>query len=330
MNAYPSLKELLDTMHVVQLPMHTTFRGVNTREIALFHGPTGWSEFSPFLEYGVQESAAWLASAIEYGWKETPEPVRKTVSVNATLPAVTPKQVKPLLEKYGTFNTVKIKVAEPGQHLTDDLNRVAKVRQLYPNTKIRLDANMAWTVNEAKNAIEQLSVFDLEYVEQPCATVRDLAAVRKSGLGVKIAADESIRKATDPYLVASEEAADIVILKVQPLGGIQNCLTIANNIGLPVVVSSALDSSIGLSAGVALAAALPTLPYANGLGTAALFTQDITQYPLKPVHGSLDIQRPKADPALLTELAVPIDRYQHWKTRVTECYRHLETGNTNR
>ncbi|GEK79389.1 o-succinylbenzoate synthase [Agrococcus baldri] len=317
-------ERLADRMHVVSLPLATRFRGVDEREVALLSGPAGWGEWSPFLEYGPEEAARWLRAALEDAELERPALVRSRVPVNATLPAVGPAAVAGVLARYDRCRTVKVKVAERGQTLDDDVARVAEVRTLLPDARVRVDANGGWGVDEAETAVRALERFDLEYVEQPCATVPELAELRSRlhRLAIPIAADESVRKATDPLLVARAGAADVVVVKAQPLGGIRAALAIVAEAGLPAVVSSALDSSVGLSMGAGLAAALPALPYDCGLGTGALLSADVAE-PLVPVDGSIAAGRVAPDPALLAAHAAPPERVEHWRARLAACLPHL-------
>ena len=304
-------------MRVLALPMRTRFRGITVREVALLDGPYGWGEWSPFLEYPPEVAAPWLRCAEEAAAGAWPAPVRDRVPVNVTVPAVDGTRAARIVAGSGC-RTAKVKVAEPGQTLADDEERVAAVRDaLGPGGRVRVDANGAWSVADAVAAIGVLdrACGGLEYVEQPCASVEDLAAVRRR-VDVPIAADESIRRAEDPYRVRALEAADIAVLKVQPLGGVAACLEIAERIGLPVVVSSALESSVGIAAGVALAAALPELPHACGLATVRLLTDDVAVDPLLPVDGELPVTRPEVDPAALTRLSAPADRVAHWEARL--------------
>ncbi len=308
-------------MIVYSLRLRTKFRGITRREGMLFEGPAGWAEWSPFAEYDDPTCVPWLRAAheaAEVGW---PEPVRDSVPVNCTVPAVDPDRAAEIVRRSGC-TTAKVKVAEPGQSLADDLDRVAAVRNtLGPRGRIRVDANGGWSVDDAVDALTKLRAYDLEYAEQPCRTVEELAAVRRR-TGVPVAADESIRRAEDPYRVRELDAADVAVLKVQPLGGVRACLEIAERIGLPVVVSSALETSIGIAAGVALAAALPELPYACGLATVAMFERDVVAEPLLPVDGVLPVVRPEPDPDLLaasrTESAWWTDRL----ARVTQLKRN--------
>ena len=256
----------------------------------VWRGAAGWAEWSPFLDYGGAELVPWLRAADEAAEQGWPPPVRTAIAVNSTIPAVGPEAAYARARAAGC-RTAKVKVAEPGSSLADDLARVEAVRDaLGPDGRIRVDANGAWSLDQAEAAIRQLSRFDLEYVEQPCRTVEELAALRRrlarAGMDVLIAADESIRRAAGPAHVVAVGAADVAVLKVQPLGGVRASLEIAERIGLPVVVSSALETSIGLRAGLALAAALPELPYACGLNTTGLLAGDlVAPSSLLPVDG---------------------------------------------
>ncbi|MBO0892527.1 MAG: o-succinylbenzoate synthase, partial [Acidothermales bacterium] len=244
--------------------MRDRFRGTTVREGVLLHGPVGWAEFSPFLDYAVAECVPWLAAATEAGWDGWPDGVRAEIPVNCTVPAVGPERAAAIVDASAGCRTAKVKVAERGQPPSADVERVAAVRDAVGRDgHVRVDANGGWDADAAVARIRELdrAAGGLEYVEQPCASVEDLARVRRR-VDVPIAADESIRRAEDPYRVAELEAADVAVLKVQPLGGVRACLRIAERIGLPVVVSSAVETSVGLAAGVALAAALPELPYA--------------------------------------------------------------------
>lgn len=302
-----------------ELPMNVRFRGVTSRQGMLIRGAAGWAEFSPFVEYGDQEAASWLAAAFETAQTSYPGPVRSKVPVNCTVPAVGPEQAAAIVVGSNGCRTAKVKVAEPGQTLADDVERVASVRQsIGPGGRVRVDANGAWSVSEAVEAIKQLSEFDLEYVEQPCRSVDELRNLR-SRVDVPIAADESIRRASDPLLVRDREAADIAVLKVQPLGGVRACLQLAAEIKLPVVVSSALESSVGISAGVAFAAALPELPYACGLATTSMLERDLVLDPIRVVDGCLDVVRPEVDMELLSAARPSDDVAGWWLDRLARC-----------
>ncbi len=280
------LAGLLPTLRAYAIPLRTRFRGITVRRGALLHGPAGWGEFSPFEEYGPAESARWLASAIESAMIGWPAPVRTTVGVNATVPAVGPRDAFEIAARSGC-RTAKVKVAQPGQGERDDIERVAAVRDALGSAgRVRVDANGGWDVGQAASMLGRLGRYSLEYAEQPCATLGELARLRRL-VDVPLAADESIRKASDPMAVRAAGAADIVVLKAAPLGGVRPALQVAADCGLPVVVSSAVESSVGLAAGIALAAALPELDYDCGLGTMQLLTGDVTAMPLLPEAGML-------------------------------------------
>ena len=313
--------------HVFSIPMRTRFRGITVREGVLLHDPAtgGWGEWSPFLEYDDEVARPWLQCALEAvagGW---PEPLRDAVPVNVTVPAVDPERAHAIVTA-GGCRTAKVKVAEPGQSLPEDEARLEAVRDaIGPSGLVRIDANGAWDVDTAVHALSALdrAAGGLEYAEQPVATVEELAAVRRRA-SVLIAADESIRRATDPYRVRDLEAADIAVLKVQPLGGVRACLRIAEEIGLPVVVSSALETSFGIAAGVALAAALPELPHACGLATVQLLTDDTAVESLLPVDGVLRVGPVHADRAALDRLVADPERASHWEQRLTRVRQDLD------
>jgi len=306
---------------VWSIPMRTRFRGITVREGALVRGEAGWGEWSPFLEYPPEVAEPWLRCAEEAAAGDRPDPVRTSVPVNVTVPAVDPERAHAIVLA-GGCTTAKVKVAEAGQSPADDEARLEAVRDaLGPSGRIRVDANGGWDVEQAVTAIRLLdrAAGGLEYVEQPCPSVEDLAAVRRA-VGVPIAADESIRRAADPYRVRDLEAADVAVLKVQPLGGVRACLRIAEDIGLPVVVSSALETSVGIAAGVALAAALPELRYACGLATVQLLTDDVAAAPLLPVDGALPVGVPLVREAALERLAADPDRAAHWADRLAQVH----------
>ncbi|WP_458108848.1 o-succinylbenzoate synthase [Arthrobacter sp. R3-55] len=320
MPALPSLEELVDSAHVVSLPMRVKFRGIMERETLLLRGPMGWGEFCPFPEYDDHESSPWLAAALEAGWMGFPPPRRSAIPVNATVPAVPAERVPEVLARFGRVDAVKIKVAERGQSLRDDVARVHAVREALPEAAIRVDANGGWDIGQAVEALGKLSVAGLEYAEQPVPTIEGLAEVRRrlseGGTPVLIAADESVRKEDDPLRVARAGAADLIVVKVAPLGGVRRALDIVEQAGLPAVVSSALDTSVGIRAGLALAAALPALPYACGLGTVSLFESDITLDPLVADDGGIQLRETVADPGLLEQFAAPRERREWWLDRL--------------
>src|SRR6201999_2132645 len=309
----PPLDDLLDRLHVVSLPMRVRFRGITIREVALIDGPAGWGEFGAFLEYEPPEAARWLSAGIEAAYEPPPNAKRDRIPINATVPAVAADQVPDVLARFPGARTAKVKVAEPGQSLADDVLRVTAVRALVP--PVRVDANGGWSVDEAAAAAKALTADGpLEYIEQPCRTVPELAEVRRR-VDVPIAADESIRKADDPLRVVRAGAADIAVLKVPPLGGVRRLLDIAEQIEIPIVVSSALDSAVGIGHGLLAAAALPQLRHACGLGTGGLFVDDVAE-PAPPIDGYLSVNRVTPDPARLAALAAEPQRRQWWIDRV--------------
>ncbi|MDQ0800190.1 o-succinylbenzoate synthase [Arthrobacter sp. SLBN-112] len=319
-NGVPPLDELLAGARVVSLPMRVKFRGIMERESLLLHGPAGWGEFCPFPEYGDAEASRWLAAAIEAGWQGFPAPLRTSVPVNATVPAVSADRVPEVLARFGRVDAVKVKVAERGQSLDDDAARLRAVRAALPDAAIRVDANGGWNVPEAVAALTRLATVGLEYAEQPVPTVEGLAQVRTqlrdAGTPVLIAADESVRKETDPLRVARAGAADLIVVKAAPLGGVRRALDIVAQAGLPAVVSSALDTSVGIRAGLALAAALPELPYACGLGTVSLFESDVTLDPLVADDGAIGLRDAVPDAGLLERFAAPVERRDWWLARL--------------
>jgi O-succinylbenzoate synthase len=303
---------------IVSIPMRTRFRGIEVREAVLVEGPAGWGEFSPFWDYEIEECRAWWAAAQEAVTLGFPAPVRDRIPVNVTVPAVDGQRALAIVTGSSGCRTAKVKVAEPGQGEADDIERLEAVREaLGPDGRIRIDANAGWDLD---TAVARLPVLDraagsLEYAEQPCASVEELAALRRK-VDVPIAADESVRRAEDPLRVARMEAADIVVLKVQPLGGVRRCVELAEQCGLPVVVSSALETSVGIAMGVALAAALPELPYACGLATVQLLTDDVVDDSLLPVDGALPVRAVVPNPERLSRLAAGPDRIAAWEQRL--------------
>lgn len=323
----PALADVLVNAHVVSLPMNTRFRGLDTREALLFEGPQGWAEFSPFTEYDDAEASTWLSAAIDFAWREQPAPLRDHIPVNATVPAVDAARVPEVLARFDGCRTAKVKVAERGQRLADDVARVAAVRQaMGPEGRVRVDANGGWNIDEAEHAVHALGEFDLEYVEQPCASVPELAELRRriSHMGIPVAADESIRKAADPLQVAAAGAADLIVVKAQPLGGLHRALQIVGATGLPAVVSSAIDTAVGLAQGAALAAALPELPFDCGLGTASLLADDVAD--ARPQGGSISAARVVPDAEVLTRRAASAERRAWWFARVERCHALLDAG----
>jgi len=314
----PEIKEqILSTARVLSIPMRVKFRGITTREVLLFEGPNGWAEWSPFTEYEDEEASIWLKAAIEWAFGDIPKTDVKTIKVNATLPAV--KDVQKALEPFGKFEVVKIKVAEPGQTLQDDIDRIHQIREHYPDARIRLDANGNWDIETALKIAKTIyrENIPLEYLEQPVRTIAEMAELKLKlqEFNIKIAADESVRKVSDPLAVAQANAADILVLKAAPLGGINNALAIAKEAGLPVVVSSALETSVGISMGVHLAALLNS-NYASGLATAALLKEDVTETPLIPKNGEIPVGRVEVSEEKLQPLSAPAERVEWWINRL--------------
>lgn len=324
------VRRLLDGAVPYALPMRRRFRGTTLREGLLLRGPSGWGEFAPFPEYDPPTCARWLAAAVEAAYGRWPDPVRRRVPVNAIVPALPPDDAAVLTREAvlrDGCTTVKVKVAEAGETAADDEARVAAVRDaldaaLGPGLgRIRVDANGGWSADEAAAVLRRLALYGLEYVEQPC---RDLAATADLRLrvDVPIALDEGIRLAADPAAVRVRDVADVAVVKVPPLGGVARALDLAGQLGVPVVVSGALDSAVGLAAGVALAAALPELPYACGLGTGALLAADVVPAPVRPVDGSLPVGRAAPDLEALLEARgrVDDDRARWWRHRLAAAW----------
>lgn len=312
------MRSLDRDLWVYRVGLRTRFRGLTSRDGVLVRGDAGWGEAAPFWDYDDAASGAWWDSAVEAADEGWPAPVRDAIPVNVTVPAVDADRAHAIVTGSGGCRTAKVKVAEEGQTLADEVARLEAVRDaLGPGGAIRIDVNGRWDVEEA---LARLAVLDraaggLEYVEQPCATVDELARVRRAQ-PVPVAADESVRRAEDPLAVARAGAADVLVLKVAPLGGVRACLALVEQAGLPVVVSSALETSVGLAAGIALAAALPELPYACGLATAQLLAADVTSDPLLPVDGAIGVRAVAAEPGLLAAHAAEPELRQRWLDRL--------------
>lgn len=325
----PDLDELLRGARVFTVPLRVRFRGVQAREGVLLRGPAGWGEFAPFPEYADDEAAWWLAAAIEAAWRGWPAPRRTVVGVNATVPAVEPGRVAEVLARFPGCRTVKIKVAEQGQSDADDLARVRAVRAVAgPEALLRVDANGAWSPARAHRVLSSLAEVGLDYAEQPCATVAQLLQLRDSlsaaGIGVRLAADESIRRADDPLAVARTGAIDVAVVKVPPLGGVRATLAVAEalaELNVSVVVSSALDTSVGIAAGVAAAAALPAEPPDCGLGTVGLLAADLVSQPLTVESGRLAVRPVSPDEQLLQRFSLDGERREWWLARLARCWR---------
>lgn len=306
---------LLESMRVIALPTKTNFRGINLREVALFQGEYGWGEFSPFLEYSDEESAPWLMCAIEAATKPRPKLYRNSVRVNGTIPALdNPADIEGIVESFPGVQTFKVKV---GDNLLEDIARLAKVKSLRPKANLRIDVNGNWSVQEAVTSLR--AIYDqfgpLEYVEQPCATLEELRELKASiHIPLKIAVDEALRKAKDPFAIDLSGAADLVMLKVQPLGGIARAHKLAEHHKLPVVVSSALESAVGINHGLLLAASLSEMNSDCGLGTGSLLAADIATLPI--VDGEIEITEVEPD---FNGYEVAAERYKWWKNRAMRC-----------
>jgi O-succinylbenzoate synthase len=327
-----SLRELLPIAHPVSIPLATEFRGLAHREAVIFDAPDGPAEWSPFTEYGDEEAARWLASALEQGFQAatTPAPTKPvgTIRVNGTLPAIPAEQVASFLARLGMPSTVKVKVGGPGSSRAKDIARVAAVRvALGPSGRIRLDANGSWTLDEAEHTIRDMEHLDIDYVEQPVEALADLAQLRSriARLGIQVAADESIRRSSDIDAVIAASACDVVVIKVQPLGGIHACLSViekARNAGLQVVVSSALETSVGLHYAAQLQLLLAetnSVVLDAGLATASLLAGDVVVAPLIADGSDLLVRPLSLDTAALKRFALPSERQKWWFSRLERC-----------
>lgn len=307
-------------LHPVRIPMRQRFRRVDHREAVLVRGPRGWGEFSPFPDYPPGVTTRWLASALELACGDLPEPRRASIAVNVTIPATDPDTAVALVKESGA-STAKVKIGDPGDTADDDFARVAAVRGcLGPKGNVRVDVNAGWDLETAVDRLGRLAELDLQYVEQPVATLEEMRALRER-VPVPIAADEMVRQSPHPLRVIDEGAADILILKVQPMGGVSRVLDLANRAGIPVVISSALETSVGMYGGLLAASLLPDLPYACGLGTVALLEGDPTLDPLVPHDGQLVVRRPEPDPDLL-------ERWRPERDRGAEMLRRLRAAAT--
>ena len=299
-------QQLLDTLRVIALPMKTSFRGITVREVALIQGEYGWGEFSPFLEYDDAESAPWLACAIEAATQPKPKLYRTEIPVNGTIPALNDaSQLESIVDSFPGVSTFKLKV---GNNIEEDISRIKLVKKLRPNAKIRIDVNGLWSVDQAVEFLQLVG--EIEYVEQPCSTVEELREL-KSKIDVKIVGDEILRKAQDPFSIDLEGAVDYLMLKVQPLGGIKRAHAIAEHHKLPIVVSSALESAVGINYGAILAGSFEQMNFDCGLGTGSLLAKDVAHLPI--VDGKIQISDVIPN---LEGLDVSADRYEWWNNRI--------------
>lgn len=324
--------EGIDELFVYELAMNVRFRQVKSRNGLLLRGKYGWAEAAPFWDYDPVESATWLEGAIDTALSPRLRLYRDTVPVNVTIPVVSPDAARERVMRSGGCATAKVKVADPGVSLDDDVERVRAVAHALAHTvgkaaRVRIDANAAWNVKEAIRAIELFdeaasTVGGIEYVEQPCASIDELVHVRHA-VRVPIAADESIRRACDPLEVARAGAADIAIIKIAPLGGVRKALQIAEETGLQPVISSALESSIGIQSALRAAASIPGELLACGLATASFFTSDLVAEPVRVEAGALPVRDLAPDMRLL---ASPVDEALRirWVQRLSAMALHLQ------
>lgn len=331
MSQIPSLDELLESAVPFAVRMRVPFRGLTVREGILLKGPSGWGEFAPFDDYSQVRAARWLAAAIEAAWGSWPQPRRDMIDVNAIIPAVDSQQAGALareaLWEHGC-RTVKVKV---GSSLAEDEARVVAIRDAWDSAGIeggiRLDANAGWSLDEALSALHRLKAYGIEYVEQPCADLDDVARVR-SELDIAVAVDEGIRLASDPRGVRLAGIADFAICKPMTLGGVAATLEIAKHISVPVVISGSLDTGVGLGVSLAAAAALPSLPLASGLGTGALLAEDLTEPGLVPRDGRIPATRtaPSLDALMCASDALRPERVQWWRDRLKGAHAAYEAA----
>ena len=309
-------QELFSTMRVIALPTKTNFRGINIREVALFQGEAGWGEFSPFLEYQPSECVPWLQSAIEAATKPWPELYRSKVKVNGTIPALNaPSDIERIVETFPGVNTFKVKV---GDNLSEDIARLAKVRSLRPKAKLRIDVNGSWSVATAITNLRAIyeNLGEIEYVEQPCQSVVELRELKaKLKVNIPIAGDEVLRKSADPFQVDLDGAIDILALKVQPLGGIARAHKLVQHHKLPIVISSALESAVGIAHGLALAASFKEINFDCGLATGSLLSENVGDLPI--IDGEIEVKR--IEP-IFEGLEVSPERYKWWQDRLMKTW----------
>ncbi len=285
---------------------------IGDRGVVLLEGPEGWGEISPLPGYPCDPAAARRAAeeAAGEGW---PAARRHRLPVNALLDddasGAEATAARAAAMAAAGFPCLKLKVGRGDPD--HDVERVAAARgAVGPSVALRADANGAWDLETAVRTIGRMERYGLELVEQPVASLPDLALVRRR-VGVPVAADEAVRGPLDARRVRELAAADAVVLKVQPLGGVRAALAVADEAGTPALVTSMMETSVGLAAGAALAAALPALPFASGLATLDHLAGDVTTEPLRPVDGSLDVRPVVPSPDLLAryaERAVPYRR----------------------
>jgi o-succinylbenzoate synthase len=263
--------------------------GVTERSGYLLEGPAGWGECSPLPSWNDAERTAAERSALEAAMLPFPAQERDRVAVNAMIPRLAPDAAATLAVDSGCA-TIKVKVGDDAS-----VDRVAAIRAACGRgTRIRLDANGAWDVDTATRVLARLRTYDIELVEDPVTSLEDLRSLR-GRVGMPVAAEASIRTTADARRLHDLEAADIIVLKPQRIGGVREALRAAEASGVPAIASSALETSVGLAAVVALAASLPNAPFAHGAGTALLLAADVVADPLVPVDGWITPRRPQVD-----------------------------------
>jgi O-succinylbenzoate synthase len=321
------LRDLLASAVPFALPLTRTFRGLDVREGLLVQGPFGWGEFAPFDDYSDEAAARWLNAAMEAALMERPAAVRDSILVNAIIPMCDANDAALMTREAMARGCMTIKVKVGSADLADDIARIAAIREvLGPTGAIRIDANASWSLDGAVTALLELECFGLEYAEQPCASA-DLRALRRR-TSVPLAIDEGIRHSRDLDSLGRElaESADVAILKPQTLGGVAATLRLAERVrdlaSMPVVISGSLDTSVGLSAVVAAAAAVPDLPFASGLGTGVLLSDDVVDTPLIPVDGRIAVGRVVPDESALARAHARVapERRDFWRQRLTRAW----------
>jgi o-succinylbenzoate synthase len=331
-----SITEVAEQSVPFALDLKGKFRNTQVRTGALISGPSGWGEFAPFPEYNDEVCSRWLAGALESAFGIFPAKLRSSVPVNAIIPIFSVQEtiaaVETAVQNHG-MTTFKVKVSGPNQvALSDDASRVKAVRstleQLGVEGKIRIDVNGNWNLTQA---ISELKILDdaaggIDYVEQPCETISELIELKVEMQNwshpIQIAVDESLRMSSSIDVAQIRSAADIMVVKAIPLGGVQRSLDLVNEIGLPAVVSGSLDSSVGLSSGIALAASIPQLYGSCGLGTGTLFAQDLVTPTTLPTHGELVVRRASPDAHLLAAAAAKVNESDRlwWRERIVRAW----------
>lgn len=334
-SVFPAVEDVLERSRVVNIPLKYPFRGLTHREVMIIDGDNGPAEWAAFVDYDDAEAAWWLASALEQGFDTTLPPRPNTVprvKINGIIPAIDALELAPLVKKFAGVSAFKVKVGEAGQVLVDDISRLSALRKLAGHdVTLRLDANGAWQVNEAEKNLFMLHAFHIDYVEQPVATLDQMARLRErlKGTGVRLAADESLRKHHSIDDILDQEAADLVVLKINPLGGMRRCLEIAAKAkqrGVDVVVSSGLETSVGIAHAAHLQALLIDT-YGDvedaGLGTLTLFDGDVVTQPLTHTSGTIAVTPPVLDPRKLKKFAADKERTEWWGRRLRRVYSRL-------